>query len=317
MVTSLPSWRSGSTRDSILGFLDDVGRVPADERVAYVDNDGTMWCEKPTYVQFDFFVDALQRRVEADPSLGERPEFAAVLAGDMAAVDEIGLAKVAGALAALFDGQTPEEFGVAVDSFLDRYRHRTLGTGLDGVIYQPMLELLDELRARDFTIGIVTGGGTEFVRHVSKRCYSVEPGMVVGTLIGYAFDRDEAGRPVVRRTVSAIGSANEGGAKIEHIQSQVGRPPILAVGNSGGDREMLEWAQASRHGGLAILVDHDDADREFAYRSTAATFQDAEPITTIGERLGWVIVSMKNDWDTIFTTRRDRPAAVRRRLPRR
>ena len=302
MTTPLPSWRPGPTRDAILTFLDDLDHVPVDDRVAYVDNDGTMWCEKPTYVQLDFFVDALQARVADDPSLGDRPEFAAVLSGDMAAVGEIGLAKVAGALAALFDGQTPEEFGAAVDDFLDRYRHRTLGVGLDGVIYQPMLELLAELRAREFTIGIVTGGGTEFVRQVSKRCYGVEPGMVVGTLIGYAFARDDDGKPIVRRTIDQIGSANEGGAKIEHIQSQIGRPPILAVGNSGGDREMLEWAQASHHGGLAVLVDHDDAEREFAYESTAVTFAEDEPITTVGERLGWVVVSMKDDWQTVFAT---------------
>lgn len=302
MTTPLPSWQPGPNRDAILAFLDGLDDVPVDERVAYVDNDGTMWCEKPTYVQLDFFVDALQARVAEDPALRERPEFAAVLSGDMAAVGEIGLAKVAGALAALFDGQTPDEFGAAVDGFLDRFRHRTLDVGLDGVIYQPMLELLDELRARDFTIGIVTGGGTEFVRQVSKRCYGVEPGMVVGTLIGYAFARDDDGKPVVRRTIDQIGTANEGGPKIEHIQSQIGRRPILAVGNSGGDREMLEWAQASPHGGLAVLVDHDDADREFAYESTAATFKDDEAITAVARRLGWVVVSMKDDWQTVFAT---------------
>jgi phosphoserine phosphatase len=300
MTDRLPSWRSGSARDAILAFLDDLDRVPVDERVAYLDNDGTMWCEKPTYVQFDFFVDALRRRVADEPALGDRPEFAAVLSGDMAAIGEIGLPRVAGALAALFDGRTPDQFGASVDDFLDRYRHPTLGTPLDGVIYQPMRELLGELRAHQFTIGIVTGGGTEFVRQVSRRCYGVEPGMVVGTLIGYAFDRDDAGRPVVRRTIEQIGSANEGGAKIEHIQSQIGRSPILAVGNSGGDREMLEWAQASRHGGLAVLIDHDDAEREFAYAGTAATFQDVEPITTIAQRLGWIVVSMRHDWDTVF-----------------
>jgi hypothetical protein len=130
--------------------------------------------------------------------------------------------------------------------------------------------------------------------------YGVEPGMVVGTLIGYRFDRDDAGRPVVRRTVSQIGKANEGGAKLENIQSQIGRAPILAVGNSGGDREMLEWAQASRHGGLAVLVDHDDAQREFAYEGQAATYEDDEPITTVAERLGWIVVSMQRDWETIF-----------------
>jgi phosphoserine phosphatase len=296
----LPSWRPGATRDAILAFLDRTGDIPVDERVAYVDNDGTMWCEKPTYVQLDFFVDALQQRTAHDPSLADRPEFAAVLSGDMAAIGEIGLAKVAGALAALFDGQTPEQFGATVHEFARRYRHRTLGHPLGGVVYQPMLELLAELRALEFTVGIVTGGGTEFVRQLGGRLYGVEPGMVVGTLIGYRFDRDDAGRPVVRRTISQIGKANEGGAKLEHIQSQIGRAPILAAGNSAGDRELLEWAQASRHGGLAVLVDHDDAEREFAYESRAATFDEDEPITAVGNRLGWVVVSMRRDWETVF-----------------
>ena len=300
MSDRLPSWRPGPTRDAILAFLDGIGDVPVDERVAYVDNDGTMWCEKPGYVQLDFFVDALQQRTRQDPSLADRPEFAAVLSGDMAAIGEIGLAKVAGALAALFDGQTPEQFGAAVDEFLGRYRHRTLGVPVSGVVYQPMLELLDELRALDFTVGVVTGGGTEFVRQLSERLYGVEPGMVVGTLIGYRFDRDDGGRPVVRRTISQIGKANEGGAKLENIQSQIGRAPILAVGNSAGDREMLEWAQASRHGGLAVLVDHDDAEREFAYAGQAVTFDEDEPITDVAARLGWVVVSMRGDWETVF-----------------
>jgi len=296
----LPSWRPGPTRDAILAFLDRTGDVPVDQRVAYLDNDGTMWCEKPTYVQFDFFVDALQQRTADDPSLADRPEFAAVLSGDMAAIGEIGLAKVAGALAALFDGQTPDQFGAAVNDFLGRYRHRTLGSPVRGVIYQPMLELIDELRARDFTVGIVTGGGTEFVRELSKRFYGVEPGMVVGTLIGYAFDRDDTGRPVVRRTIAQIGTANEGGAKLEHIQSQIGRVPLLAAGNSGGDREMLEWAQASPHGALAVLGNHDAAEREFAYESEAVTFKEAKPITQVADELGWLVVSMQRDWETIF-----------------
>jgi hypothetical protein len=100
--------------------------------------------------------------------------------------------------------------------------------------------------------------------------------------------------------VSQMGSANEGGPKVEHIQSQLGCAPILAIGNSSGDREMLEWAQANRHGGLAVLVNHDDDEREFAYESTAASFEDAEPITNVAERLGWVVVSMRHDWQTIF-----------------
>ncbi len=296
----LPSWRPGPTRDAIMGFLDGIGDVPAHDRVAYVDNDGTMWCERPGYIQFDFFVDALRIRVGADPALADRPEFDAVLRTDMAAIGEIGLERVAVALAGLFDGATPAAFAAAVDDFLERYRHPVLGLPVRSLVYQPMLELLDELRAHDFTVGIVTGGGTEFVRAVAAQLYDVTPELVVGTLIGYEMARDGDGRPELHRTVKLMGSANEGAAKVEHIQSQTGRPPIFAAGNSAGDREMLEWAYAGPHRGLSILVDHDDEDREFAYESKAATFADTESITEIAAREGWITVSMRKDWATVF-----------------
>jgi phosphoserine phosphatase len=296
----LASWRDGPSRDAIVRFLDDAASLPPAERVACFDNDGTMWCERPTYVQFDFFVDALTTRIGEDPSLGDRPEYAAILSGDAAAIGEIGLERIAMALTSLFEGMAPQDFTARARDFMARATHRTLHRPARTTVYQPMLELIDELRARDFTVGIVTGGGTEFVRELSKRFYGVEPGMVVGTLIGYAFDRDDTGRPVVRRTIAQIGTANEGGAKLEHIQSQIGRVPLLAAGNSGGDREMLEWACAGDGPGLAILVDHDDAEREFRYVSSAQTFTESEPITDVGARLGWTVVSMANDWATVF-----------------
>ncbi|MEM8745730.1 MAG: HAD family hydrolase [Actinomycetota bacterium] len=300
MNERLPSWREGSTRDAILGFLDGLGDVPVEDRVAYFDNDGTLWTEKPSYVQLDFFVDALQRRAAADSTIRDRPEFAAVLDHDAEAMGEIGIERVALALAGLFDGMTPGEFASAAAAFLEGYRHRTLGCGLSGIVYQPMLELLDELRALDFTIGIVTGGGTEFVRALSESLYGVPAELVVGTLIGYEFVRDDAGRPGLRRSTELSVVANEGPAKVEHIQRQLGRRPIIAGGNSAGDGEMLEWAMAGPHPGLAILVDHDDGEREFAYESTAATFEHTEKITDVADRLGWVTVSMADDWATVF-----------------
>lgn len=299
----LPSWRPGPTKDAILGYLDNIAAVPVEDRVAYFDNDGTMWCERPGYVQYDFFVEVLRRRSAQDPSLAERHEFAAVLDGDTAAIGQIGLTAIAGALAALCDGRTPAQFASDVDDFIGRYRHPTLDVPLAGLVYQPMLELIDELRSREFTVGIVTGGGTEFVRRLSPRLYGVPPELVVGTMIGYELARDDRDRPVLRRTMSSMGTVNEGPAKIANIQSQTGRAPIVAAGNSGGDKEMLEWARSSAHGGLAILIDHDDADREFAYQSTAATFRDAESITAVAERLGWTKVSMADDWDQVFPER--------------
>jgi phosphoglycolate phosphatase-like HAD superfamily hydrolase len=296
----LPSWRPGAVRDTLIAFLDAVEEVPTVDRVAFFDNDGTLWCERPSYVQLDFFIDALRRQVAADSSIGERDEFAALLGGDKAAIAAIGLERIGVALAGLFGGLTPQEFTAQVRSFMASAAHAALGRPLRSVTYQPMLELLDELRRRDFTIGIVTGGGTEFVRAISDDLYGVPAERVVGTLIDYEFTRDAENRPVLRRTTAMLGAANEGPAKVTNIQTQLGRRPILAAGNSAGDREMLEWALAADGPSLALLIDHDDAKREFQYSSTAGTIVETEAITDVGARLCWTIVSMARDWDVVF-----------------
>ncbi len=298
--TLLPSWREGATRDAVLAFLDAAMALSVEQRVAAFDNDGTLWCERPTLVQYDFFADQLAKATAADPGLAERPEFAAVLANDGAAISEIGLAHVAVALAGLFAGMEPEEFTELARDFMRRATNRARGIPLMQAVYQPMLELLDELRRREFTVFIVSGGGTEFVRAISQQLYGIAPEGVVGTLIAYEFARRDDGRPVLLRTGQIGSAANEGAAKVSHIQAQLGRRPILAAGNSAGDREMMEWACAGNGPSLALLVDHDDADREFEYASTAATFEEAEPITAIAQRLGWTVASMANDWATVF-----------------
>ena len=296
----LPSWRPGSVRDALVDFLDTVEEVPTVDRVAFFDNDGTLWCERPNYGQLEFFLDALRRDVAADSSIGERDEFAALISGDKAAIAAIGLERIAVALAGLFEGLTPQEFTAQVRTFMAGANHASLGRPLRSVTYQPMLELLDELRRRAFTIGIVTGGGTEFVRAISDDLYGVPAERVVGTLINYEFTRDGEKQPVLRRTATMLGTANEGPAKVTNIQTQLGRQPILAAGNSGGDREMLEWALAAECPSLALLIDHDDAKREFQYTSTAGTVVETEPITDVGARLGWTIVSMARDWEVVF-----------------
>jgi phosphoserine phosphatase len=296
----LPSWRAGDSRDAVEAFLAAAEQVPVADRVAYFDNDGTLWCERPNYIQLDFFLDALREHVVQDPSIGERAEFAALLSGDRAAVAEIGLERIALALAGLFEGMTPQEFTYVAREFMSAATHPTLGRPTRSVTYRPMSELIAELRRRDFTVGIVTGGGTEFVRAISADLYGVPAELVVGTLIGYDVSRDGQGPPVIRRTSGLFGVANEGSAKVANIQTQLGRRPILAAGNSGGDREMLEWAQAAGCPSLALLIDHDDAEREFQYVSAAQTFAETEPITDVGARLGWTVVSMANDWESVF-----------------
>lgn len=296
----LPSWRPGHARDQLVSFLDEVESVPLVERVACFDNDGTLWCERPSYVQLDFFIDALRATVRDNPAVGDTPEFAALLSGDRAAVGELGLERIGLALIGLFEGMAPGAFLARARDFMERAEHPTLGRPTRATVYQPMLELIGELRSRGFSIAVVTGGGTEFVRAVSDDLYGVPPEAVVGTLIKYEFLRDPNGHPALRRLARVDGDPNEGATKVSNIQTQLGRRPILAAGNSGGDREMLEWASAGDGPGLAVLIDHDDASREFQYLSTAETFAEPEPITDVGARLGWTVVSIADDWHTVF-----------------
>jgi hypothetical protein len=268
--------------------------------VATFDNDGTLWCERPAYLQFLFFVDALQRAAETDPSLRDRPEFAAVLSNDQGAIGELGLARVGMALNGLFAGLTPEAFSTAAREFVDRAVHPVLGLPARRTVYQPMLELIEALRGHGFAVFVVSGGGTEFVRAVSHDLYGVPPEGVVGTLVQHEMVRRADGGPELRRTNLLDGDANEGAAKVTRIQSHLGRRPVFAAGNSGGDREMLEWATAGEGPSMALLIDHDDDHREFAYQGRAESFVENESITEVAARLGWTVASMANDWTTVF-----------------
>jgi len=306
----LPSWRPGPTRDALLAFLDASAGVPLEARVACFDNDGTLWCERPSYVQLDFFLDTLQAAVRDDPAVAQQPEFAALLSGDRAAVAEVGLERIALALTGLYAGLSPEVFAARVREFMASATHAALDRPLRTTTYVPMLELLAELRRRDFTVGVVTGGGTEFVRAISQELYGVPPEVVVGSLVDYDYvpaGADGSG-PGLVRAARIVGVANEGTAKVTHIQTQLGRRPILAAGNSGGDRAMLEWAAAGDGPTLALLVDHDDDVREFAYVGTAETFAEPEPITAVAARSGWVVASMVRDWEVVFAPPGGAPA---------
>ena len=297
----LPSWRPGATRSAITEFLESANDLPVEQRVACFDNDGTLWCERPTYAQYDFFVDALKTAAHEDPTVAEAPEFAALLSGDRVAIGQIGLERIALALTGLFEGFSPQDFTARVREFMSRAVHPTLDRPLRSNTYQPMLELIAELRRRDFSVFIATGGGTEFVRAVSQELYGIPPESVVGSLIAYDYVAADARHgPELRRAARLMGDANEGAAKVTNIQTQLGRRPILAAGNSGGDREMLEWAASASGPTLALLVDHDDPAREFGYVSTAQTFAEPEPITAVAARQGWTVISMARDWNSIF-----------------
>lgn len=283
----LPSWRPGATRDAIEVFLDAAEMLPEERRVAAFDLDGTLWCERPRSPQLDFLIDQLRSAVELRPELAERPEYRAVLDWDTATIGHLGALNVLLALAEQHAGITPEEFDARAAGYVAAARHPDRGVPLSQMRYRPMLELIAELHARHFSVYVVTGVGTELTRLVSQRFFGVPPEGVVGAQVGYELDRSEAS-PRLLRTRGLVGDPNEGAAKLATVQRMVGRRPILAAGNAVGDRELLDYAAATAGPSLALLVRHDDAEREYAYDGGVAP------------RDGWVSASMRDDWAAIF-----------------
>ncbi len=301
----LPSWNDGAAKAAILDFITRVtaeggpDHVPPADRIAVLDNDGTLWCERPAYAQAMFILGRLKEQAAADPALAARPVVQALLAGDLGAAHAAGAAEMMDILLSTHAGLTAEEFAAVAAGWLAEARHPRFERLFADLVYVPMLELIALLRGAGFEVFVVTGGGVEFVRAASERLYGVGPDNVVGSAVQVGFERRD-GRVVLVRQAKLLGSPNEGEPKAINIQSHVGRRPIFAAGNSAGDREMLEYATTGEHPSLAVVVNHDDAEREYAYAGESVTNPDAEAIVDTAARFGWTVVSMRDDWSRVF-----------------
>ena len=301
----LASWNDGPVKSSILDFVARVtaeggpDHVPPADRIAVLDNDGTLWCERPAYVQAMFILGRLKEQAAADPELARRPVVQALLAGDLGAAHQAGAAEMADVLLSTHAGLTAEEFAAVAAGWLAEAQHPRFARPFADLAYAPMIELMVLLRDAGFSVFVVTGGGVEFVRAASERLYGVGPDNVVGSAVEVGFERRD-GRVVLVRQAKLLGSPNEGEPKPINIQAHIGRRPIFAAGNSAGDREMLEYATTGEHPSLAIVINHDDAEREYAYEGKAVTDPGAEAIADTAARFGWTVVSMRDDWARVF-----------------
>lgn len=299
----LESWNDGPTKTAILDFVKKAGaEVPPEERVAVFDNDGTLWVERPAYVQLDFMVRRLAEQAAADPGLAADQPYQAAAAGDLAwfgdAVtkhyndDDSAIKSVAGAIFSAYLGSTVDEHQARIAEFFAHATHPTLGRPYTACRYQPMVELLSYLEANRFTNYVVSGGGRDFMRPVTTAMYGVPPERVIGSATGLDFADGQL------RLTAALDILDDGPVKPVQIWDRVGRRPIFAAGNSNGDTAMLQYTCASPHPSMGLLVRHDDADREFDYTDGADQALDAAGAE------GWVVASMRDDWTTVFGAQR-------------
>ena len=303
----LPSWVDGPARQSILDVVaratdaDGPQFVPPDERIAVFDNDGTLWAEQPFYFQLAFAMDRAIALAPERPEWADVEPFASAIQGNVQGVMASGEHGLLQLIEATHGGMTSTEFAGQVERWTATARHPELDRPYTELVYQPMLEVLDYLRANEFKTFIVSGGGIEFMRVFAQRVYGVPPEQVIGSQMALEFEQTLEG-PALHR-LPELAFLNDKGAKPVAIQQHIGRRPTVAFGNSDGDLQMLQWTMGGDAARLAVLVRHTDAAREWAYDRSS-------PIGRLDKALdearlrGWTVVDMGRDWKTVFPSER-------------
>jgi phosphoglycolate phosphatase-like HAD superfamily hydrolase len=299
----LPSWNEGASKARILAFVqavtDKSGKefVPPGERVATFDNDGTLWAEQPLYFQFRFMLDQLEAAAPKHPEWKDDPAFTALAAHDQQALAKLGMKPVLRLLAVANSGMNVGDYDKTIRDWLATARHPKFKRPYTDLVYKPMQELLAYLRANGFKTFIVSGGSIEFMRPWVEKAYGIPPEQVIGTISDVTFQMKD-GAPVLVRNPK-IAFVDDGPGKPVGIYRSIGRRPIAAFGNSDGDLQMLQFTAAGPGSRLMLIVHHDDAGREFAYdrKSRVGKLDKAWDEATAK---GWTVVSMRNDWKTIF-----------------
>ncbi|MGH8068175.1 MAG: HAD family hydrolase [Candidatus Entotheonellia bacterium] len=299
----LPSWQDGPAKRAIVDFVARVTQeggpdfVPPAERIATFDNDGTLWAEQPMYFQMAFVLDRVKALAPQHPEWRDRQPFKAVLEGDLkalAASGEKGLLELGMATHA---GMTTQEFEQIVKDWLATAKHPRFNRPYTECVYQPMVELLAYLRTNGFKTYIVSGGGIEFMRPWTEKVYGIPPEQVIGSTIKTTFEMRD-GKPVLMR-LPEMDFIDDKAGKPVSINKFIGRRPTLAFGNSDGDHQMLQWTAAGSGPRFMGLVHHTDAEREWAYDRTSSIGQLDKALDEALAK-GWTVVSMKDDWKTIF-----------------
>ncbi len=303
MADPLPSWQSTPTKASIIDFVASVAEEGSDtyvapaRRIATIDNDGTLWTEQPMYFQFLYVLDRIQALAPAHPEWNKKEPFASVLRGDLESALAGGEKSLLEMTMATHAGQTEEEFKTTVADWLASKKHPITGRPLTEMVFQPMLELISYLRLNNFKVFIVSGGGIDFVRVFSEAVYGIPAERVVGSSIKAKFELRN-GEPVVVK-IPEVDLIDDKVGKPVGIHRYIGQRPIFAAGNSDGDFEMLQYVTAGGGPRFGMLVHHDDAEREYAY-DRGSMIGGLERGLDVGPGLGWIVVSMKNDWRVIY-----------------
>lgn len=304
-VSSAPlaSWNDLTSKKAIVAYVEEVTApesehfIPVEDRIATFDNDGTLWSEQPMYFQLFFILDRVKAEAADHPEWQTEEPFASILKGDVAGALSQGDAALIKLATSVDTGISTEEFYALVNTWIQNSNHPRFDKPFNELIYQPMLELIDYLKANDFTVFIVSGGGLDFMRPWAPAAYGIPTHQIVGTRLKSSFSEENESFNVIREAEVDFIDDKEG--KPVGIMTHIGKRPVFVAGNSDGDLQMMQFTDGNSYKSFQLYVHHTDAEREWAY-DRESSIGHLDKGLDYGKAKGWTFVDMKNDWKVVY-----------------
>jgi len=297
---TLVSWNNGTSKKNIIAYVTSVTDakstdfIPEDDRIAVFDNDGTLWSEQPAYFQLFFAMDRVKTLAPQHPEWKTEEPFKSVLADDMKGVLKHGKEGLIKLVMASHAGMTDEAFDTAVVEWINSAKHPRFDRLYKELVYQPMLELLEYLRANEFTTFIVSGGGIDFMRPFASEVYGIPSHQIIGSSLAVKYENKAIHKE------SKLGAINDKEGKPVHIHYHIGKRPVAAFGNSDGDFAMMEYTEANKkYKTFQLYVHHTDEKREWAYDRKSHIGKFDKGLDYAKEH-NWTVVDMKKEWKVIY-----------------
>lgn len=305
LISSAPlaSWNDVTSKKAIVAYVEEVTApesehfIPVEDRIATFDNDGTLWSEQPMYFQLFFILDRVKAEAADHPEWQTEEPFASILKGDVEGALSQGDAALIKLATSVDTDISTEEFYTIVNSWMQNSNHSRFNKPFNELVYQPMLELIDYLKANDFTVFIVSGGGLDFMRPWAPAAYGIPPHQIVGTRLKSSFSEENESFNVIREAEVDFIDDKEG--KPVGIMTHIGKRPVFVAGNSDGDLQMMQFTDGNSYKSFQLYVHHTDAEREWAY-DRESSIGHLDKGMDYGKANGWTFVDMKNDWRVVY-----------------
>lgn len=303
ITAPLASWNDTEAKQNIVAFVEEVtdktspNFIDVEDRIATFDNDGNLWAEQPYYFQLRFAIDMIQKMASEHPEWKDDELFQAAINNDLETILHFGEAGLVKLIMTSHTGNTAEEFEANVVEWINTAKHPATDRLYKEMVYQPMLEVLDYLRANDFKLFIVSGGGIDFMRAFADEVYNIPKNHIIGSSIETDFIMTEEGPKIIRLPELNFNDDKKG--KPIAINRHIGRIPVFASGNSDGDLQMMQYTESGKGKRFMLYLHHTDAKREWAYDRDSHIGRLDKGLDEAKEK-GWTVVDMKKDWKVIY-----------------